>query len=186
MNFRSSPPAAGRLGNRFFYASWRLCKKCLHALSCIITQKFYNPAMHAMHACMAPPCEPAAGWGHAIACIGLPFMQRAYESTKYCMHKAFFMHASYARRIGRKRPFLGSKSDHFLEVFSTNRFVRKVSDVGSPRKVTLNFLQMPLKHFCNFKLNKCHFFQNIFLGLGLGVLENFGFWRVFGQPVQGF
>ena len=145
-----------------------------------------------LNACGAGLYTPAhiigrgAGWGHAIACIGLPFMQRAYESTKYCMHKAFFMHASYARRIGRKRPFLGSKSDHFLEVFSTNRFVRKVSDVGSPRKVTLNFLQMPLKHFCNFKLNKCHFFQNIFLGPGLGGLENFGFWRVFGQPVQGF
>lgn len=102
------------------------------------------------------------------------------------MHKAFSMHASYARRIGRKRPFLGSKSDHFLEVFSTNRFVRKVSDVGSPRKVTLNFLQTPLKHFCNIKLNIRHFFQNIFLEPGLGGLENFGFWTVFGQPVQGF
>ena len=81
---------------------------------------------------------------------------------------------------------IAPKKGPFYHFFGQKRFVRKVSDVGLPRKVTLNFLQTPLKHFCNFKSNNCQFFQNIVLGPGLGGLENFGFWRVFGQPVQGF
>ena len=81
---------------------------------------------------------------------------------------------------------IAPKTGPFYHFFGQKRFVRKVSDVGSPRKVALNFLQTPLKHFCNIKLNIRHFFQNIFLEPGLGGLENFGFWGVFGQPVHGF
>ena len=114
------------------------------------------------------------------------YVHRPMQGPGTDIRSSVFMHVGYVGEFGRKWPFLGSKSDHFSGVLSPNRIVRKVSDVGSPRNVALNFLQTPLKHFCNIKLNIRHFFQNIFLEPGLGGLENFGFWTVFGQPVQGF